>query len=511
MEVRVEKSKHFCKICKRRFPCGRALGGHMRIHGTAAAELCNATSALSVDSEKKRRCSVSEPEARDRKQDEADDSPMYSLRPNRKQCWRFADGGYSFLIPADVQEGFGATLFSNSPVCDDCGKEFSSWKALFAHTVCHSHSDPLLKTHDDGRKAEEEEWSSESEEEQVFHSESDAKIDETTSGESPHLNLPPRSQQWTRGSRSKRPRYAAHQSCSEEVEEKEKKSFCASQQNEEEETARCLVMLSNAGGFWGAAREADLQGEEESENSQSMRIQLPIAEENASELDKFGKKRPKLKDHGPSDKLESQHISKKGSYECKACNKIFYSFQALGGHRASHKNVKGCSARTDMQEREDESVVYEIITSGKDLPIADPQLPANFQKNLNPRKHQVKEIYYSCEDSYESLGASEKSKVYECSICKRIFASGQALGGHKRCHWVAAGNSESTVSTISAPKQSPVQEMFTRHELPDLNLPAASAKEDDWTYIGTPINAMFMESRTRPIPCYIQQRWSDSN
>lgn len=25
--------KHFCKICKKGFMCGRALGGHMRAHG----------------------------------------------------------------------------------------------------------------------------------------------------------------------------------------------------------------------------------------------------------------------------------------------------------------------------------------------------------------------------------------------------------------------------------------------------------------------------------------------
>lgn len=27
-----ESLKHFCRVCKRRFACGRALGGHMRVH-----------------------------------------------------------------------------------------------------------------------------------------------------------------------------------------------------------------------------------------------------------------------------------------------------------------------------------------------------------------------------------------------------------------------------------------------------------------------------------------------
>uniref|UniRef100_A0A803LG21 C2H2-type domain-containing protein n=1 Tax=Chenopodium quinoa TaxID=63459 RepID=A0A803LG21_CHEQI len=33
-------------------------------------------------------------------------------------------------------------------------------------------------------------------------------------------------------------------------------------------------------------------------------------------------------------------------FECSSCKKTFGSHQALGGHRASHKNVKGCFAIT---------------------------------------------------------------------------------------------------------------------------------------------------------------------
>jgi hypothetical protein len=33
---------------------------------------------------------------------------------------------------------------------------------------------------------------------------------------------------------------------------------------------------------------------------------------------------------------------------------------------------------------------------------------------------------------------------HECSICHRIFSSGQALGGHKRCHWITTTNQNSS-------------------------------------------------------------------
>ncbi|WOL05802.1 zinc finger protein ZAT5 [Canna indica] len=99
-------------------------------------------------------------------------------------------------------------------------------------------------------------------------------------------------------------------------------------------------------------------------------------------------------------------------YECKTCNKCFPSFQALGGHRASHKKPKLTPAADE-----------------KKAPIQDdtPQISMNpFSKsNLG---------------NYEQMSSgSSKAKVHECSICGSEFSSGQALGGHMRRHRPAAG------------------------------------------------------------------------
>lgn len=40
----------------------------------------------------------------------------------------------------------------------------------------------------------------------------------------------------------------------------------------------------------------------------------------------------------------------------------------------------------------------------------------------------------------------KKGKVHECSICHRVFTSGQALGGHKRCHWLTTGSGDPTTA-----------------------------------------------------------------
>lgn len=66
-------------------------------------------------------------------------------------------------------------------------------------------------------------------------------------------------------------------------------------------------------------------------------------------------------------------------FHCKTCNKEFRSFQALGGHRASHKRPK-----------------------------------------LN--------------DHLLSQSSPPKPKTHECAICGQEFAIGQALGGHMRRH-----------------------------------------------------------------------------
>ncbi|GER57755.1 zinc finger family protein [Striga asiatica] len=82
------------------------------------------------------------------------------------------------------------------------------------------------------------------------------------------------------------------------------------------------------------------------------------------------------------------------AFECSCCKKVFSSHQALGGHRATHKNVKGCFANTKNS-----------IIDGQDF------------------------IEGCCSVDNQILNG------HKCNICFRVFSSGQALGGHMRCHW----------------------------------------------------------------------------
>ncbi|XP_022746735.1 zinc finger protein ZAT12-like [Durio zibethinus] len=83
-------------------------------------------------------------------------------------------------------------------------------------------------------------------------------------------------------------------------------------------------------------------------------------------------------------------------FVCKTCNRQFPSFQALGGHRASHKKPK--------------------LTEGDGG--AENQSPA-------------------------------KPKTHECSICGVEFAIGQALGGHMRRHRAGLSENQHNPSSLS--------------------------------------------------------------
>ncbi|OVA03531.1 zinc finger protein [Macleaya cordata] len=80
-------------------------------------------------------------------------------------------------------------------------------------------------------------------------------------------------------------------------------------------------------------------------------------------------------------------------FECKTCNRQFPSFQALGGHRASHKKPR-------------------LLDDSSDHHL----------NNNNNNNNQVLQI------------SQMKPKIHECSICGLEFAIGQALGGHMRRH-----------------------------------------------------------------------------
>ncbi|KAJ7956445.1 Zinc finger protein [Quillaja saponaria] len=154
---------------------------------------------------------------------------------------------------------------------------------------------------------------------------------------------------------------------------------------------------------------------------------------------------------------------KRSKFECTTCNKIFHSYQALGGHRASHKKMKGCFA--SRIERSENSIETEHSR--------DATTDSKLFKSTNDDYLIDHDMDSGIDHKSEISTGFKRSKGHECPICLKVFPSGQALGGHKRSHLV--NNSKSTnCQTIVI--QKPVPEI---RDFLDLNLPAPGDDESN--------------------------------
>nr|BAA19111.1 PEThy;ZPT2-6 [Petunia x hybrida] len=155
-------------------------------------------------------------------------------------------------------------------------------------------------------------------------------------------------------------------------------------------------------------------------------------------------------------------------YECKTCNRTFPSFQALGGHRASHKKPK-----TLTTELVNNKKLYFDFSDEDDQPSPSTTL-CKTNKDVN-------RILPNSSNKYTS------PRIHECSYCGAEFTSGQALGGHMRRHRGGVNvNSSLHLSNYVSPATSIDQEFAnnTMKKVPrdglslDLNLPVSDDNLD---------------------------------
>ncbi|GMJ09559.1 hypothetical protein like AT1G26610 [Hibiscus trionum] len=461
MELNQEK-RFVCKFCNKRYPCGKSLGGHIRTHmnneNSAETEEESADFPLNK---------LINPRNKNIKR-------FAGLRDNPKKTKRFSDSGN------------GASF--KEMICKECGKGFRSLKALCGHMSCHSDKERVCHL-DAGDKHK-----------LIMDSQS-----ETETSTAPSKR------------RSKRVKYKSIGVHSNDSDNLGNGSSSVSEiVQEQEEVAMCLMMLSRDSGSKKGLNSVANSSENNSvvleDKSSSVDVRITIrnamkcvsnnnklkesaeaeagtchsSENSDSGYFRYGPKKVESDDSvdGFRKNIESKKLKmvsgsgfdatygkctskvkydlrrngknayyspQKGSkYECSTCNKTFDSHRALGGHRASHTKVNDCNEW--IHESYENSLASDSFTAAIDTKVAN---SCAIGKSLGVPKG-------SSSNVGKRLG-SKKNKGHECPFCFRVFKSGQALGGHKRSHFV--GGSDDRTLVIK-------QDSTETPALIDLNLPA---------------------------------------
>ncbi|XP_071902778.1 uncharacterized protein [Coffea arabica] len=128
-------------------------------------------------------------------------------------------------------------------------------------------------------------------------------------------------------------------------------------------------------------------------------------------------------------------------FRCSTCDKTFSSHQALGGHRSSHNKFKATVQNT---------------ANGSS------PFPSGHGNRAKPVSQTAAE-----NDEIKRVDASKFAEnIHECTLCKKTFPSGQALGGHKRCHW------QGLSSQVASPEAEEPRPLVRKGLQFDLNEPA---------------------------------------
>ena len=396
--------KHKCKLCFRSFSNGRALGGHMRSHMlnlpipskqeaedtppppppqtqprlqpqpalppppelSDSAESASSASSSSEEEEEE----IEERELEDEK------GLCYGLRENPKRSIRLVDPEFSFAVDASsviLQDRESETESSKNPTRRRSKRTRKS--GMFEQNHNHHQRHQLSQQY-----------------QKIDHHDHQ---EETDSFKKVKLSKLSKTESWA---------------------EPEPVSS-VSDATTEEDVAFWLMMLSRD--KW-----------KRQENRQ--RVEKEHEEQQEDEEEDQEEEERSMEESYESEELKSSrtNVRTRGKYKCETCKKVFRSYQALGGHRASHKKVKASNNIHKLDEPESME-----------------------QENAG---------------GTSSTLMAEK-KIHECPVCFRVFSSGQALGGHKRSH-VTGSSATITTTTTTTPVNKSSNKVV--ESLIDLNLPA---------------------------------------
>ncbi|RHN62036.1 putative transcription factor C2H2 family [Medicago truncatula] len=492
-----EKHRKFvCKYCFKRFPCGKSLGGHIRTHMTEERNNAAAIAAAGGDAAEHVAAGVGD-----------GGNLIYGLRENPKKTMRFVHSHHHHYNH-HAATAAATTLEQNEMIkfCKECGKGFPSLKALCGHMASHSEKEKKIN------KAMMEE---DTQSDDTDDDDDDVCVAATT------MNL----RKSKRRIRFKSITLSNQQPSSSSV-NGGSSSVSEMEQEQQEEVARCLMLLSRD--FFGhkgrfVSESSDNNNEIVLETKSKIVIRngnkfvanharefvaekkkklkmVGIGVSNNSDLRDFryGSKKIKFVDSSVPNyefKRPKVEADKSGFDDCRSKynNNVTTIFKKSGmmnkdldhdtkfdsRKKANSEGFSFSNKNKEIYENGSKSLKYEFFDYEKDNDISydsttdvesdeensseSDSFPA--AKSHNSKAVNRKKLSSSNKGKKKKKLKSKKSKEYECPICYKIFRSGQALGGHKRSHFVG-GSEENTFVIKQAAAAVAVPCLI------DLNLPA---------------------------------------
>ncbi|KAH7856546.1 hypothetical protein Vadar_002656 [Vaccinium darrowii] len=440
-----EELMFVCRLCNKRYPSGESLGDHMRCHvieNSAESGEKFEPNVRKVSSFLK----INGGNCQD-STCEIGGQSGYGLRENPKKTWRAGIGGSK--LP----------LLQRDQICKQCGKGFQSLKALCGHMACHSEKDRVLR--------DDHSWSTSDQKNQNmgFDWQSETEAEAAAAG--------PR--QRPKRAASLRYKRISARSCSSHVSEID---------HEQEEVAMCLMMLSRDYGKWVGL---DSAGESSDNNSavletRSSSIDMKIRRKNqfaVNSVQNSAKRKGELKS-GVWEPKAVQYENSDSGYFMNEANKVD-SDVSVDGFLRNDDNCKKQKVDNGSE------LVKKGLDKGKCMGIeprnglakgkgyGESGNPSTFAKFDTRRKKYESGSKKKQDFSFNQRklkSKTKKSRGHECPVCHKVYKSGQALGGHKRSHFLGISEDKSNQIPVSK------QEFSETRDLLDLNLPVSVDEEE---------------------------------